>query len=170
MPLLLLYLEGGLHSFLIIPFTIIEEITDPTFACSSLAISIGSNLLDNSLSHFVRLYAPSIPPTAVLREGALRLSSLSTAAEVLSGLRQAYAKAIDRIMIFALVIVCLGIPVTLGMRWLNLKVVAADRERERALRKGESDISAGRAVNVVEIASTTADSVSEERKSSSSYI
>lgn len=55
-------------------------------------------------------------------------------------------------MIFALVIVCLGAPVTLGMRWLNLKIVAADREREKAQQKGESDISAGRAVKVVQIA------------------
>ena len=73
-------------------------------------------------------------------------------------------------MIFALVVVCLGTPVTLGMRWLNLKVVAADREREKAPRKCESEIAAGRAVRVVQIASTTADSVSEESKSSSSYI
>ena len=147
-----------------------EEIADPTFACSSLAISIGSNLLDNSLSYFVPLYAPSIPPIAVLREGALRLSSLSTATEVLTGLRQAYAKAIDRIMIFALVIVCLGTPVTLGMRWLNLKVVAADRERDKAQRKGESDICAGSAVKVVQCAITAAESVSEESTSSSSFL
>lgn len=73
-------------------------------------------------------------------------------------------------MIFALVIVCLGTPVTLGMRWLNLKVVAADREREKVQWKGESGVSAGRALNVVQTASTTAESVSEERKSSSSYI
>lgn len=158
------------YTFLNHPFRSNEEITDPTFARSSLAISIGSNLLDNSLSYFVPLYAPSIPPIAVLREGALRLSSLTTATDVLTGLRQAYAKSIDQIMIFALVIVCLGAPVTLGMRWLNLKIVAADREREKAQQKGESDISAGRAVKVVQIASTTADSVSEVRKSSSSYI
>lgn len=109
------------------------------FARSSLAISIGSNVLDNSLSHFVLLYAPSIPPNAVLNEGALHLSSLTSAADILDALRRAYAKAIDQIMVFALVIVCLGAPVTMGMRWLNLKIIAANRKKEKAQRKSEPE-------------------------------
>ena len=126
-------------------------------AYSSLAISIGSNLLDNSLSHYVPLYAPTIPPTAVLSKGALNLSSLTADADVLAALRQAYAKAIDRIMIFALVIVCLGAPVTLGMRWLNLKVITADRDKEKARGEKEPDMSAGRAVDAAKTAGTTMD-------------
>ena len=35
-------------------------------------------------------------------------------------------------MIFALALTCLGMPVACGMRWFNVKVIAADREKERA--------------------------------------
>lgn len=36
-------------------------------------------------------------------------------------------------MIFALVIVCLGAPVVFGMRWLNLKVAAADKDKRKKM-------------------------------------
>ena len=95
-------------------------------------MSIGSTLLTNSFTHFVRLLAPSIRPSAVLRAGALNLPSLTTSAAVLASLRQAYAGSFDRIMIFALTLTCLGMPVACGMRWFNVKVIAADRKKERA--------------------------------------
>lgn len=109
-------------------------------ASRSLAISIGSNLLNNSLTHFVRLLTPSIPPSAVLRAGALNLPSLTTSAAELQALKQAYAKSFDRIMIFALVLMCLGTVVACAMPWFNLKIVAADREKERAVLQIESAV------------------------------
>lgn len=47
-------------------------------------------------------------------------------------MREAYAKSFDRIMIFALVLTCLGMPIACGMRWFNVKVLATEREKKRA--------------------------------------
>lgn len=58
-------------------------------------------------------------------------------------LRQAYAKTIDTIMVFALIITCVGAVVACGMRWLNLKVIVAEREREREREKRSLDSEAG---------------------------
>ncbi len=46
-------------------------------------------------------------------------------------LREAYAGSFDRVMVFALVLTCLGFPVACGMRWFNVRVVARRREGER---------------------------------------
>ena len=110
---------------------------------SSLAISIGSTLLTNSLTHFVRLLAPSIPSSAVLRAGALNLHSLTASSVILTSLRQAYAKSFDRVMVLALVLTCLGMPVACGMRWFNIKTLAADREKQRVQPESEPEIGVG---------------------------
>ena len=99
---------------------------------SSLSISVASTLLNNCLTYFVRSLAPTIEPSAALRAGALNLSSLTTSPEVLTALKQAWAKTIDRIMIFSLVLTCLGVPVACGMRWFNIKSMAASREEKKS--------------------------------------
>ena len=122
---------------------------------SSLAISIGSTLLTNSLTHFVRLLTPSLQSSAVLRAGALNLHSLTRSSVVLTSLRQCYAKSFDRIMIFALVLTCLGMPVACGMRWFNIKAVAADREKQRAQLESKPEICVGSKGEVPALADTS---------------
>ena len=43
-------------------------------------------------------------------------------------------------MIFALTLTCLGLPVACGMRWFNVKVIAADRKKERAQLDGRPEV------------------------------
>lgn len=51
-------------------------------------------------------------------------------------LREAYAKAFDCVMVFALGLTCLGFLVACGMRWYNVRVVAKRREGERGRQGG----------------------------------
>ena len=46
-------------------------------------------------------------------------------------------------MILALVLTCLGMPVACGMRWFNIKALAADREKQRVLRESKPEICVG---------------------------
>jgi len=99
----------------------------------SIAISIGESLLINGLAREVPRYTDSVSPQAVISAGALNLSSLTTSNTVLRSLQAAYAKVISTIMVFALIIVCISIPVACGMKWLNLKRVAEHRKQHEAL-------------------------------------
>ena len=71
----------------------------------------------------------------MVHAGPLALNKLTSSATTIFGLRLAYAKAIQHIMIFAVAIVCVSILAASGMQWLNIKKVAEDR---KARQEGES--------------------------------
>lgn len=104
--------------------------------------------MTNSLTSFVREFAPLVEPSAVLDAGALRLSSLTASSSDLEALKHAYARTIDRIMYLALALVLLGTPIACGMRWFNIEVIAADREKETAQPEREEQDGEHKGVNV----------------------
>ena len=67
-------------------------------------------------------------------------------------------------MIFSLVVVCLGIPTTLCMRWLNLKVVAANRKKQRLEPQNELDSSTNEALDEIEDAGPVVESAFDKQK------
>ena len=107
--------------------------TDPNIYRRSIAISIGQSLLINGLNTEVPRYTSAVTSQAVVEAGALNLPSLTNSPAVLQSLQEAYAKVISNIMIFSLVIVCIGFPVACGMKWLNLKKLTEERKRAQRL-------------------------------------
>ena len=107
--------------------------TDANMYCRSIAISIGQSLLINGLNTEIPRYNGAVTSQAVIEAGALNLPSLTNSPAVLQSLREAYARVISNIMIFSLAIVCIGFPVACGMKWLNLKKFAAERQQEQRL-------------------------------------
>jgi hypothetical protein len=98
-------------------------------------VSIGNAILVNGLSASIGKYAPGISAVEAIRVGPLNLPLLTSTAAQLHGLREAFAVAIQHVMIFALVTVCVSVPVACGMQWLN--IVKLSREREQKKAEGE---------------------------------
>ncbi|MCJ1342376.1 hypothetical protein MMC31_000558 [Peltigera leucophlebia] len=104
----------------------------------ALGVPIGNALLISSLKHEVPKSTSTVSPDAVIRAGALNLKSLTTSAEVLQGLRQAYAIAISHVNIFLVVVICISVPTACGMEWLNIKKISTLREEEKKKAPGEN--------------------------------
>lgn len=94
---------------------------------SCIAIPIGSAILDTVLSESIRQTLPSLQPATVLGAGALGLHSLTSDVTTLHILKGIYARAVDRVMLFALVVTCLGFLATFGIHWKNLKTINPDK-------------------------------------------
>jgi hypothetical protein len=75
----------------------------------------------------------TISPQAVIDAGATGFISLNCDPILISKIRDAYTVAISNTMILLLVTICVSIPVAFGMKWLNIKGVSIERERERAV-------------------------------------
>ncbi|OCL09619.1 permease of the major facilitator superfamily [Glonium stellatum] len=103
----------------------------------SIAISMGNALLINGLDASVPTYAPGVSAKAIIDAGPLNLSEFASSAAVLSNLRVAYGKAIQHVLIFALVIICTSVPVACGMQWLNLKSISKDQENAKAMQNNK---------------------------------
>lgn len=91
---------------------------------SAIGIPIANALLIDGLHSQVPKFAPEVASEDVVRNGALNLENLTRSPSMLRGLRQAYAIAISHVCILLVVVVCVSIPVALGMEWLNIKKVS----------------------------------------------
>ena len=56
----------------------------------------------------------------MVANGALNLRRLTESSSELRGIREAYAEAIQSLIIYSLVAVCVALPFALGMEWLNV--------------------------------------------------
>ncbi|KAI4263583.1 MAG: hypothetical protein L6R42_001283 [Xanthoria sp. 1 TBL-2021] len=90
----------------------------------AIGIPIANALLIDGLHSQVPKFAPEVASEDVVRNGALNLENLTRSPSMLRGLRQAYAIAISHVCILLVVVVCVSIPVALGMEWLNIKKVS----------------------------------------------
>ena len=90
----------------------------------AIAVAIGQSVLVNSLVREVPKRTSTVSPQAVITNGALNLQRLTGSNVVLTALREAYAKAIQNLMVYSLVSICVALPFALGMQWLNVKKVA----------------------------------------------
>ncbi|KAL8868192.1 MAG: hypothetical protein Q9174_005149 [Haloplaca sp. 1 TL-2023] len=97
----------------------------------AIGIPIANALLIDSLHSQVPEFALDVASEDVVRNGALNLEHLTRSPSILRGLRQAYAIAISHVCILLVVVVCVSIPVALGMEWLNIKKVSQQREEEK---------------------------------------
>ena len=92
-----------------------------------IAIPIGSTILDNVLTRLIHQSLPYLDPATVLKAGALNLRLVTSDETTLHILRSVYARAVTQIMLFALIITCLGFLATFGIHWKNLKTINPDR-------------------------------------------
>jgi len=97
-----------------------------TFA-RTIAIPIGNSILLNELRKYIPKYSHDIEVQAVVRAGPLAIDKLSSSLDTANGVRVAYSKAIQHILVFALTVVCVSIPAASGMKWLNIKKVSRAR-------------------------------------------
>ncbi|KAF2468048.1 MFS general substrate transporter [Lindgomyces ingoldianus] len=97
----------------------------------TIAIPIGNAFLLNGLGKYIPKYAKEIAVETVVHAGPLALNELSLSADTVYGLRLAYSKAIQHILIFALAVVCFSIPAASGMQWLNIKKVSQERKKRK---------------------------------------
>ena len=88
---------------------------------SAVAVSIGENVLVNSLTEEISKANTGLSAKTVISAGPVALPSLSPSPTILESLRKAYSIAISHTNIFATVAICLAIPATLSMRWIRLK-------------------------------------------------
>lgn len=96
----------------------------------AIAVAIGQSVLVNSLVGEVPKRTSAVLPHAVITNGALNLQRLRSSPVVLKALREAYAKAIQNLLVYSLVAVCVALPFALGMQWLNVKKVAKKTKAE----------------------------------------
>jgi hypothetical protein len=79
------------------------------------------------------MYAPEITLQQIVQTGPLAINQLSQSAQTIHGIRLAYSKAIQHIFLFALAVVCISIPASSRMQWLNVKKVSEVREARRGV-------------------------------------
>ncbi|KAF1992817.1 MFS general substrate transporter [Amniculicola lignicola CBS 123094] len=103
----------------------------------TIAVPIGNALLLNGLAEYVPRYMPDIKPEQAVQAGPLGLTNLSSLPATVHGLRLAYSKAIQHLLIFALAVVCFSIPAASGMQWLNIIKISQAREKKK-LERGTS--------------------------------
>ncbi|KAF2800649.1 MFS general substrate transporter [Melanomma pulvis-pyrius CBS 109.77] len=97
----------------------------------TVAIPIGNAILLNGLGNYIPKYTKDIAVQTVIRAGPLALHDISPSADTVHGIQLAYSKAIQHVLIFALAVVCVSIPASCGMEWLNIKKISRDRETSK---------------------------------------
>ena len=105
--------------------------TYTTLLSSALGIPIGNAILIGGLRGEIPKKAATVSPEAVIRNGALNLQSLTNSSSALHGLRESYAIAISHVNIFLVVLICVSVPTSLGMKWLNIKKISQQREKDK---------------------------------------
>lgn len=81
----------------------------------------------NGLHVAVPRYTTAVAPDAVIQAGATGLNIVATSPAVLDALREAYADAIRRTIILGLAGICMVVPLSCAMEWVNIKHVAEKR-------------------------------------------
>ncbi|KAH8892800.1 MFS general substrate transporter [Thozetella sp. PMI_491] len=130
----------GMGMALQLPYTALQAVLDPADVATGNAIAvfsfhmagaigivIGQNLFITELQAAVPEYTTVVSPDQVIGAGATGLVSLAPTPAVLQALRQAYADSVRRIFLLGLAAVCLALPPSCFMEWLNIKQVAAER-------------------------------------------
>jgi hypothetical protein len=97
----------------------------------ALGTPIGSALLIGGIRSEVPRVTTAVTPDEVINAGATGLDTLTTSPTVIALLRTAYSIAVSRVMIFLVIIICISVPTSLGMRWLNIKKISVEREEEK---------------------------------------
>jgi hypothetical protein len=98
----------------------------------TIAIPIGNAILLNALGKNIPIYAEGLDPHTIVNEGPLAITHLTKNPDMVLGIRLAYTKAIQHIMIFSLACVCASVPAAAGMQWLNIRKVAEARTQVKA--------------------------------------
>ncbi|KAH5296153.1 hypothetical protein HBI12_213810 [Parastagonospora nodorum] len=104
----------------------------------AIAVSIGQNLLLNTLKISIPAHTTEVGVQQVIDAGAGGINSIAPDGAVLKSLREAYAEALRGSFVLALVSTCLALPFAAGMQWLNIKRVA--EERRVNAREGAVDL------------------------------
>ena len=104
----------------------------------AIAVSIGQNLLLNTLKISIPVHTTEVGVQQVIDAGAGGINSIAPDGAVLKSLREAYAEALRGSFVLALVSTCLALPFAAGMQWLNIKRVA--EERRVNAREGAVDL------------------------------
>ncbi|KAI4858582.1 hypothetical protein F4820DRAFT_442192 [Hypoxylon rubiginosum] len=133
-----------------LPYTAIQAVLDPADVATGNAINvfsfhlagavgtaIGQALLIDGLNVAVPRYTDAVTPAAVIQVGATGLTAVATSPTVLEAIRSAYVEAVRRTIILGLAGICMTVPVSFAMEWVNIKHVA---ERRRIQ---ESDLPTG---------------------------
>ncbi|ETS85984.1 hypothetical protein PFICI_04009 [Pestalotiopsis fici W106-1] len=99
----------------------------------AVGTAVGQALLLDGLKVEVPRYTDAVTAREVIQAGATGLENVAKSPVVLHALRAAYAQAVRRTIILGLAGICLVVPISFAMEWVNIKEVAETR-----LRLGES--------------------------------
>ncbi|OTA54020.1 MFS multidrug transporter-like protein, partial [Hypoxylon sp. EC38] len=123
-----------------LPYTAIQAVLDPADVPTGNAINvfsfhlagavgtaIGQALLIDGLNVAVPRYTDAVTPAAVIQAGATGLNTVATSPMVLEAIRSAYVEAVRRTIILGLAGICMTVPVSCAMEWVNIKHVAERR-------------------------------------------
>ncbi|OJK02334.1 hypothetical protein ASPACDRAFT_50929 [Aspergillus aculeatus ATCC 16872] len=97
----------------------------------ALGVPIANAILLNGLHTEVPRYVTGISADAVMAAGATGVETLSSSPGVIRGLRAAWSVAVADVNILLVAIICVSVPTALGMKWLNLKKISAERDAEK---------------------------------------
>ncbi|KAI5861439.1 major facilitator superfamily domain-containing protein [Durotheca rogersii] len=138
-----------------LPYTALQAVLDPEDVATGNAIAvfsfhlagsvgtaIGQSLLIDGLYSAVPKYTQVVSASDVVQIGATGLALVATSPEVLHALRSAYVEAVRRTIILGLAGTLLAVPSSCAMEWVNIKRVAEERDRNRRLENGSTEISA----------------------------
>ena len=105
----------------------------------TIAIPIGNAILLNALGKNVPKYTDGLKPQTIVDAGPLAITHLTSDPATILGVRLAYTKAIQNIIIFSLAVLCASIPAAAGMQWLNIRKVAEARKEANATQAAAVD-------------------------------
>ncbi|KAK6953345.1 hypothetical protein Daesc_005648 [Daldinia eschscholtzii] len=98
----------------------------------AVGTAIGQALLIDGLNVAVPRYTDAVTPAAVIGAGATGLQLIATSPAVLEALRAAYVEAVRRTIVLGLAGICMTVPVSCAMEWINIKSVAETKLRALA--------------------------------------
>ncbi|KAK7917810.1 hypothetical protein PG985_011418 [Apiospora marii] len=125
-----------------LPYTAVQAVLDPADVATGNAINvfsfhlagavgtaIGQALLIDGLKTSVPMYTSAVSPDQVVQAGATGLQTVANSSVVLEALRMAYVEAVRRTIILGLAAMCMVVPLSCAMEWVNLKRVAERRDQ-----------------------------------------
>ncbi|EPE37172.1 MFS general substrate transporter [Glarea lozoyensis ATCC 20868] len=134
-----------------LPYTAVQAVLDPSDVATGNAIavfssqlsgaiglSIGQDLLVHKLYIAIPQHTDAISPARVVEVGASALAEISPSPEVLAALRQSYADAMRWTLILAVASMCIAVPSSCAMEWLNIRKVAEQRVVEHEMQRNSS--------------------------------
>ncbi|KAI1658100.1 major facilitator superfamily domain-containing protein [Daldinia decipiens] len=101
-----------------LPYT---AVPDDVATGNGTSTSASMALLIDGLNVAVPRYTNAVTPAAVIEAGATGLQIVATSPTVLEALRAAYVEAVRRTIILGLAGICMVVPVSCAMEWINIK-------------------------------------------------